>query len=337
MKKPVTGLTLLVLLGIAVLFLQKVNQAKQQRARAAEAEQKLAETEADARRQEQKTRRLEDKLLETQLEATARAAEAHELKRQLASTPKPEKAPELNPGAKLLKDPQMKATLKKQQVENVERMANKVVNAGLIKQLNLNADQAGYLKELLKKKYGPGADISIELMAGELTDAQLTELGKQFKQQIAEADSQIKGYLGDDAYKIFEWQEKSQEDRSRVKDFQKKLSGLGQSSLGPEQEDGLLRAIYEERQNFKFQVDYRDPLNYDYEHLREFFSEENLNIFFHDMERLNENILLRVQALLTPEQSAAFQTLQQDQLEKGKVVVRMTNALFGRRAATSAE
>jgi len=56
MKKSLIGLSLLVLLGGAVLFLHKVNQATRERARAAEVEQKLAETEADARRLEQKAK-----------------------------------------------------------------------------------------------------------------------------------------------------------------------------------------------------------------------------------------------------------------------------------------
>jgi hypothetical protein len=224
--------------------------------------------------------------------------------------------------------------MKKQQMENVERQAGKVVNAEFIRQLGLNSDQATYLKELLKKKYGPGADITMEMMAGELGDAQMAELGRQFKQQMAEADSQIKAFLGEDAYKHFEWQEKSQEERSRVKDLQKKLADLGQP-LAPEQEAALLAAMVEERQKFKFKVDYSDPRNYDYEHLHEFFGEENLEHYYRDMLQLNEQISQRAQAFLTPEQSNHFKTMQQDQLEKGKVVVRMTNALFGKRGGGS--
>ena len=224
--------------------------------------------------------------------------------------------------------------MKKQQMENVERMAGKIVDADLIQHLGLNPEQAGYLKDLLKKKYGPGADLTMELMAGELSDAQMAELGKQFKAQMAEADGQIKTFLGEDAYKTFEWQEKSQDERARVKDFQKKLSGVGQS-LTPEQQDGLLRAMYEERQNFQFKVDYSDPLNYDYERLHEFFGPANLEQYFQDMEQLNGKIALRADAFLTPEQSAQLKAMQQDQLEKGKVTVRMTNALFGKRAGVS--
>src|SRR5262249_51815663 len=161
-------------------------------------------------------------------------------------------------------DPQMKAVMKKQQMENVERTVKRIVNAELVQKLGLSAEQATYLAELLKKKYGPGADLTIELMAGELSDPQMAELGRQFKKQIADTDAQIKAWLGDDAYKTFDWQEKSQEERSRVKDFQKKLANTAQA-LDPEQENQLLLAMCEERQNFPFRVDYRDPLNYDYE------------------------------------------------------------------------
>jgi len=326
--------TLLIILAlgsvvVAYLCVEKSRQAREQRT--TEAKQQLEQAQADAARQERQSKLLQAKLNQTRLEAASKAGEAHELKQQLANSTNSSKAPEPTPAAQLFKDPEMKAMMKKQQRENVERMVNKIVSPELVKQFNLSGEQAGYLKELLQKKYGPGADLTMELLAGELSDAQMAELGKQFKQQIAEADSQIKTYLGDDAYSSFEWQEKSQEERSRVKEFQKRLRELGQP-LAPEQQEQLLRAMYEERQSFPFRVDYRDPLNYDYAHLHEFFSDDNFDLFFHDMEQLNEKVFQRLQAVLTPEQLAELQTMQRDQLEKAKVTVRMTNALLGKRA-----
>jgi hypothetical protein len=46
---------------------------------------------------------------------------------------------------------------------------------------------------------------------------------------------------------------------------------------------------------------------------------------------LNEKIQQRAQTFLAPGQVAELKNLQQDQLEKARMVVRMTNALFGRR------
>jgi hypothetical protein len=331
MKKVTITLCVAAILGSGLLYLRKASQAKLEQARAAEAEQRLKEIEASAARQEEQNRILQGKLQEIDSDAKAKASEVHELKQQLASSAaNSTKPPEPPPGAKLFKDPQMKTMMKKQQMENVSQMINKIVDGDFIKQLGLSGEQAGDLKGLLKKKYGPGADVLIELMAGELNDAQMADLGRNFKQQMSEADAQIKTYLGDDAYKTFEWQEKSQEDRSHLKDLQKKLDGLGQS-LTPEQESGLLQAMYEERQNHKFQVDYSDPRNYDYEHLHEFFGDDNFNLYFQDLEQVNEKVLQRAQAILTPEQTGELKAMRQDQLEKAKVVVRMTNALLGQR------
>lgn len=331
MKKVTISLFVAAILGSGLIYFRRASEAKLERARAAEVEQRLKETEASAAWQEEQNNVLQGKLREMDSEAKAKASEVHELKQQLASTPaNSDKPPEPPPGAKLFKDPQMKALMKKQQMENVAQMINKIVDGDLIKQLGLTSEQAGDLKGLLKKKYGPGADILMELMAGELNDAQMAELGNNFKRQMTEADGQIKAYLGDEAYKTFEWQEKSQEERSRLKEFQKKLDGLGQS-LTPEQEGGLLRAMYEERQNHAFQVDYSDPRDYDYEHLHEFFGDDNFNLYFQELEQVNEKILQRAQAILTLEQTAELKSSQQDQLEKGKVVVRMTNALLGQR------
>src|SRR5438093_10960112 len=229
MRKALFGLFLLVLFGGAIVCVQELNQARTERTRAAEAEQRLHDAEARAAQQEQRNKVLQQKLQQTRLQASSEAGEVQSLQRQLATATNSVPAPEPSPGAKLFKDPQMKATMKKQQMENVERMVNKLVNGDLIKQLGLNTEQAGYLKELLKRKNAPGADIMIELMAGELSDDQMAQMGKHFKQQMTETDGEIKAYLGEEAYKTLDWQEKSQEERSRLKEFQKKLAGLGQS------------------------------------------------------------------------------------------------------------
>lgn len=143
----------------------------------------------------------------------------------------------------MLKDPQMKSMMKKQQGENIERLADKLLDADFVQRRGLKAEQTTYLKELLRKKYAPGGDLNIELMAGELSDSQMAGLGRQFKQQMAEIDAQIKSFLGDDAYKTFQWQEKSQDEPERLGKFQTKVTNQGQP-LTPEQQDGLLRATY---------------------------------------------------------------------------------------------
>lgn len=331
MNKLILGSILVLAASGSALYLR--NAAHQRRARETEARQQLAEASAQAALQEERAATLKRAADQSYAEAADKHREAQLLKKELAkakASAATNVSDSIRPGARLLKDPKMKAMMKKQQLENVEKMAGKIVSDDFVKKWGLNPEQATYLKDLVKKKYGPSAEITMELMAGELNDAQISELGRQFKQQMAEADAAIKAFLGDDAYKTFDWQEKSQEERARVKDFQRKLADQGQP-LAPEQVEELVRLMAEERQNFKFKVDYSDPRNFDYEHLHEFFGDENVERYFQDMVQLNDKISLRAEALLTPEQNAQFRSMRQDQLERSKAVVKMTNALFGKR------
>src|SRR6185436_9775311 len=88
-----------------VLYFQKAGLARQEQARAAEAEQRLRESEARALEKEQQNKLLEDKLRETHSEAATKAGEVQKLQQKLAESPKPSQAEP--PGAKLFKDPQM--------------------------------------------------------------------------------------------------------------------------------------------------------------------------------------------------------------------------------------
>jgi hypothetical protein len=49
------------------------------------------------------------------------------------------------------------------------------------------------------------------------------------------------------------------------------------------------------------------------------------------MEQLNDRMIQRAQALLSPEQASAFKQLLARQLNQARFVVRSTTALFGRR------
>ena len=88
----------------------------------------------------------------------------------------------------------------------------------------------------------------------------------------------------------------------------------------------------EERSNFKFAVDYNDTSQIDYEHFHDFYSEDKMNNYFHEMEQLNDRILQRAQAILPAEQAAELQEVLKLQLQKGKYVVKSTNAMLGKNA-----
>ena len=223
----------------------------------------------------------------------------------------------------------MRAMMKKEYLHAAERTVDQVLNTNLIQQLRLSDEQTAFLKDLLKKKGATGVEMVLALMAGE-DETRMAELGKTMKQEKESIEAQIKAFLGEDAYQLLERQEDSQTERSRLKDYQKKFESAGQP-LSSEQENQLLLAMYDERRQFPFQYDYNDASKFDYEHLH--FTEEKFNVFFQEMEQLNEKILARARDILTAEQLDRFRGLQQEQLEKSRMTIKMTQALFPTKGA----
>jgi hypothetical protein len=210
----------------------------------------------------------------------------------------------------------------------MEKQVNQVVNRDLIRQLNLNEEQAAALKALVVRKNSAGMEFMMSMMTGELDEAGMAGQGRKVKEGIAAADTEIKAFLGDEAYKTFEWQEKSQPERERVSKFATRCD-KSQLPLLPEQQDQLLAAMFEERVRFPFQIDFEDPASFDFAHFNDFFSEENFDIHFQEVEQVNEKIAQRAQAFLTPGQLAQFKAMQQEHLAQSRFTVKTTQALLG--------
>ena len=238
------------------------------------------------------------------------------------NAPKPE-----HPAAKLFRDPEMRAAMKKEHERAIERSAKQLVNSNLIEQLQLTPEQAATLRELVKKKHAPGWEMNMVLMNGELSSAELAQAGRNMRDQRAAVDSEIRAFLGDERYAAYAWQEDSEEERSRLKEFRAKLAEQS-ATLTPEQEDTLVRAMYEEREATTFTHDFHNPHNFDMDQLPEIYSEASLDQFMREMEQLNERIIHRAQSILGPEQSGEFAQSLRDHFERSKVTIKMTATLF---------
>jgi len=238
------------------------------------------------------------------------------------NAPKPE-----HPAAKLFRDPEMRAAMRKEHERAIERSAKQLVSSNLIEQLQLTPEQAATLRDLVKKKHAPGMEMTMVLLNGELSDAELAQAGRNMRDQRAAADSEIRAFLGDERYAAYAWQEDSEVERSRIKEFRAKLAEAS-ATLTPAQEDDLVRAMYDERVATAFTHDFHNPHTFDMDQLADIFSEASLDQFMREMDQLNERIILRVQSILGPEQSGEFAQSLRDDFERSKVTVKMTAALF---------
>ena len=243
----------------------------------------------------------------------------------LASSPSNSSSP-----AALLKDPETRALMQQQQAKAFARMADKVVSKEFIRERNLTADQAEQVKSLVREKAGAGQDLLTAMMFDGLDDAALAQRGRETKQRFDAADDALRGLLGADGLTALKEQERGLEDSQRIKRIREEM-GAADLPLTESQQESLATAMGLERQAFSFRVDYSDPSKVDFEHIRDHFSEANLQIYFEDMQELNARITERAALFLSPEQIDRFKTTLHNQLEQARLTVKMTTELFNRR------
>jgi hypothetical protein len=334
MKKiiPIALVAIAVILGF--LYRQQTGETAVKEMEAAAAKRELAEAEAEAQRQEQLNQSEQARLSMANAQLAEKVASVARSE-QVPVTSPPSQGPSADntkpkhPMAEMLRDPDMKEVFRKQARESVARGVKELVSSNLVQRLGLTKEQTVELKRLLTQKGTLGFDFMMPVMTGELDEAGLAELGRKTKADMAAITDELKALLRDDGYKTFEAHEKTQSDRDRLERFAARLKETGQA-LSPDQRDQLLAAMVEERNNFKFAVDYNDTSQIDYEHFHDFYSEDKMNTYFHEMEQLNDQILLRAQAILPAEQATELQEVLKLQLQKGKYVVKSTNAMLGK-------
>jgi DNA-binding CsgD family transcriptional regulator len=236
------------------------------------------------------------------------------------------------PNPAMLNDPETRALMQKQQKQALARMADKLINKDFARDWNLSPEQVAQAKELVREKTAAGKDLLTAMMFDGLDDHALAERGRQTKQRIEQSDAALRGLLGEDGFKALTELERSIEDHGRVKRIREEIATTGQPLTEP-QHGSLIAAMSAERQAFSFRVNYDDPSKVDPEHIRDHFSEANLQMYFEDMQQLNARIAERAALFLSPEQLTQLKTAQNNHLEQSQLTVKMTTELFNKRRA----
>ena len=230
----------------------------------------------------------------------------------------------------LIKDPETRALMRKQQLQQIRRQVDRFMNTNLMARLFLTEEQTAFLKELVMKKHCGHAEFMAGLMSGELEGGSLRAAGKEVNSQLLATEQEIRQFLGAERYQMFQEQEKAQEFRAGVKTVSDELKTSGREFAGDQQEQ-LLAVMLDERRNFPYAAGFGDPLTIDFENFHDHFSDANLDRYLNDVQAFNERVRQRAAAFLTPEQIELMKTAQQNHLDQAKVTVKLTNALFARR------
>jgi RNA polymerase sigma factor (sigma-70 family) len=228
------------------------------------------------------------------------------------------------PLADMAKSPEMKAMMK-----TIFAVAVDKSYGPLFTNLHLTTEQTVTLKDLILQKRMAGMDTAMSVLTG--TDAaKRQEAAVQTKAEKAAIDGQINQFLGDDNYAQFQTFEKTESDRLSVGSFKDQL-GAG-SALNPDQEEKLVQAFSEERQNFKYTTDYTDKSSMAGD-FASVFSEERMTQHQQEEEQLNQRYLARAQGILTPDQLGSYQQFLAKQQEMEATMMRAAAKMYGAKAS----
>lgn len=330
MKNLVIGILVLVSAALGGLLLQKHSQLRQAEQEIATLKQEAEDLVADRATQEHEATVLREKLDKSLAESAANAGTAAQLSVALTNRVEAEEATNAkpaNPFAEMFKNKEMREMIREQQKTVLGGMLDKNY-ADFFKAMNLTPEQTATMKNLLMEKMLGGAELGMEMMSGEMTAEQRTELTKKLKETTEAIDQQLKDLLGEENYSQFQAYEKSVPDRMALEQFKGQLTA--EMALNSSQEQSLLAAISEERLGFKFTTDYSNQQDFS-EDMFSKFTEERMDLYFQEQDQLNQRILARVQPILSADQYNAYAKSLKSQQDMMKMGMKMAASMFGKK------
>jgi hypothetical protein len=234
------------------------------------------------------------------------------------------------PNAAMLKDPETRALMRKQQEQQIAKWADKMISPEFAKTWNLTPEQVKQAKVFFAERGGAGKDLLSAMMFDGLDDDALAQRGRETKQRVDSAEAGLREVLGADGFSALTEQERAHQDSDLVKRMREDIASSGEP-LTKEQQAALVAAFTVERQGFPLRVDFGDVSKIDFEHPRDYFSEQNLQMYFEDMQQLNARIAERAALFLSAGQLEQFKNAQNNRLDQGRLTVKMTTELFNKR------
>lgn len=240
-------------------------------------------------------------------------------KDQVEAKPAPTPESPMKEIAKFMKNPGMQEMIRAQQKGQIEMMYGP-----LFKCLQLSEADLASFKSLLLDKQMAMVDSSMEMMSRAATPEEKKAAADRIKEMTASYDAQCKALLGDDNYTLYKSYEETQPERTQVAMFK---SSLGSTDpLSEEQEDSLIRAMHEERSNFKSEVpgfgdqQMPDPSQ---------FTPEKITQILEDSAKLQDQYVAKAATILTPPQLEQFKANQKQQRSMQEMGMKMAVKMFG--------
>jgi hypothetical protein len=226
--------------------------------------------------------------------------------------------------AKMLGTPGMKAMIQAQQKAMLDFNYASLFNA-----LDLSTGDLDAFKQLLLDKQMAIIDASLALMNRSTSTEKRKEAQVEVMNVTSNYEGQIRALLGEEGFAVYKGYEETQTERMQVKMFEDRL--FDTDPLSVEQEDRLIRAMYEERTNFSFSAGMSHPESV----TPDFFNEATMTNMLAEMSRLDEKSLARASMILSSNQLEQFKQSQEQQRNMREMGMKMAASMFGSDASSA--
>ncbi len=283
---------------------------------AALAEEEPALPEEEREEYAKKIHQLENEVARARASASVPAAAP-----VLPAAPQPEVSPmkaAMGELTKMMKDPQIQEMMRKQQKMMLDQTYGE-----LFQGLSLQGEDLDTMKDLLIDKMMSGMESGMAMMNTSLSPAERQAEAKTITDAQETANQQIKAFLGEEDYEIFERYESTQMERTQVDLFKQSL--VGEQKLAWEQEDALIALMHEETSSFQYSTDIGQNVNMPPTD----FSDESMTAHLNDVEQLHERYVARASEVLDENQTAQFEESLTQFRSMQEMSYKMARSMFG--------
>jgi hypothetical protein len=222
--------------------------------------------------------------------------------------------------AKMFTDPEMRKTMRSQQMLGVRMMYG-----DLAKELGLSPQDTEQLLELLTERQMDMAAAGMKAFDSKnpVTEDEKKRLAENSKRY----DDQIKAMIGDDKYKTLQTYEASMGDRFMLQQFEGQFGAAG-APLEGNQKRQLLSLMQEERAKTPPDLNLPNSRN-PAKQMEAFKNPETVNQYISAQETFQKRVLERSRQFLNADQVGALEKVHTQQLELLRMQLKMSQEMFG--------
>ena len=231
----------------------------------------------------------------------------------------PAKQKPINAFAQMMRDPNMKEMMRKQQLAAMDMQY-----ASLIAKFNLNDGEKADFRQLLAERLQKEGELGFKMME-DITPDQRKAVLQEYEDAKKSSDARIRDFLNSDSdFQTFKSWEDTRGERMQM-DMGRSLFSSSGEPLTPEQEQQLVTTMHQVNTQPGSAPDLSKPQNFDPQKLTQADIDRQLASY----DEKSQQVATQAAQFLTPKQLETLRTLQQQWRTMTESGLRMAASMFG--------